>query len=72
MIELTTAGGYKRSILAGRIVEIAELPADKRSATVLTLTSGESVFVREPYIKVIEKYKLIKQEPASSANDTSH
>lgn len=72
MIELTTAGGYKRSILADRIIEIAELPAEQRSSTVIKLTNGETIFVKNSYEKVLEMYKQIKQEPASSDNDTSH
>ncbi|MDA9472673.1 flagellar FlbD family protein [Enterococcus sp. 5H] len=72
MIELTTVGGYKRSILADRVIEIAELPAEKRSSTVIKLTNGETIFVKNSYEKVLEMYKQIKQEPASSDNDTSH
>lgn len=72
MIELTTVGGYKRSILADRVIEIAELPAEQRSSTVIKLTNGETIFVKNSYKKVLEMYKQIKQEPASSDNDTSH
>ncbi|WP_086348755.1 hypothetical protein [Candidatus Enterococcus clewellii] len=71
MIELVTASGLRRSVQFERIVDICELPKEKRSSVVISLSTGEVIFVADSYDEVMDKYRNEKKEPVPSANDTS-
>lgn len=56
MIELMTVNGCRRLIKAEHIVQIGELTAEKASNVVITLSTGETVFVTNEYEYVKEAY----------------
>lgn len=72
MIELITASGLRRSLLIENIVDVCELSAGKRSSSAITLKNGETIFVADPYDQVMKMYNKKKQEPDTSANESSH
>lgn len=56
MIELITVNGCRRLIKAEHIVQIGELPTEKASSIVITLSTGETVFATNNYDSVKEAY----------------
>jgi len=56
VIELMTVNGCRRLIKAEHIVQIGELTSNKASSVVITLSTGETVFVTNEYEYVKEAY----------------
>lgn len=52
MIEVVTVNGYKRLIHSKYIVTVGELSEGGRSNTVITLNTGETIFVANSYSDV--------------------
>ena len=49
MIEIHTTNGYRKYVNVMHIVEVAELSENKKASTVVILTTGEKIFVRDLY-----------------------
>jgi uncharacterized protein YlzI (FlbEa/FlbD family) len=54
MIEVSTVNGWRRMLNTRWIVSISELSGETGSNTVISLSNGETVFVKDAYENVID------------------
>lgn len=62
MLEITTANGFRRSIHVSLIATVGEINGGGRSNTVITLSTGETLFAVDSYDVVTAKYKELTQQ----------